>query len=172
MVDTSRGCPPNTWKPCHSIPTNPIHSIYGIDNLRVPIVHCEEPSYCNSLFGLSPTIPSNNYIRRPTCLNWKIGPIKPVGNRYTNCVPCISTPSENCIQMITNAIITRIRCKIPQEEVALLCCCLPSLIRQMMCKSPWLTPNDIIQCLSADIIVKILRLFLLIEEKRENFIFY
>ncbi len=64
------------------------------------------------------------------------------------------TPSENCIQMITNSIITKIRCKIPQAEVALLCCCLPSLIRQMMCQSPWLTPNDIIQWLSADIIVK------------------
>lgn len=56
--------------------------------------------------------------------------------------------------MITNTIITKTRSKIPQEEIAVLCCCLPSLIRQILCKSPWLTPNDIIQCLSADILVR------------------
>jgi hypothetical protein len=115
---------------------------------------CEEPSYCNTLSGLSLLKSSNNYIRRPTCMNTNIGSIQSVGNRQTNYVSYLSTPSENCIQMITNSIITKIRCKIPQEEVALLCCCLPSLIRQIMCKSPWLTPNDIIQWLSADIIVK------------------
>ena len=123
----SRDCPPSASKPCHSIPTNPLHSLYGIDNLRVPILSCEEPSYCNTRFGLSSGSPSNNYIRQPTCMNRNTG--------------CVSIPSENCIRMITNAIVTRIRCKIPQEEVALLCCCLPSLIRQMMCRSPWLTPN-------------------------------
>ncbi len=71
----------------------------------------------------------------------------------TNHDPCVSTPSENCLDMIANAIITKIRYKVPHQEIALLCCCLPSLIRQIMCKSPWLTPYDIIQCLSEDIIV-------------------
>ncbi len=56
--------------------------------------------------------------------------------------------------MITNAIITKIRYKVSQEDISLLCCCLPSLIRQIMCKSPWLTPNDVIQWLSEDIIVR------------------
>jgi uncharacterized protein (DUF2267 family) len=80
--------------------------------------------------------------------------MQPILNRQISHDQYLSTPSENCVQMITNAIITKIRYKIPQEEIALLCCCLPSLIRQIMCKSPWLTPNDIIQWLSADIIVK------------------
>jgi len=140
LSNASRGCPPNTWKPCYPIPTNPIYSPYGVDNLRVPVVRCEQPSYYNTA-GRSPTRPSNHFIRHPSCIN-------------RNTAPNLSIPSDNCMQMITNAIITKIRYKIPQEEVALLCCCLPSLIRQIMCKSPWLTPNDIIQCLSADIIVK------------------
>jgi uncharacterized protein (DUF2267 family) len=101
----------------------------------MPIICCDEQSYYNTLSGLSPTIPSNNYVH------------------HRNTAPM---QSENCMQMITNAIITKIRYKIPQEEIALLCCCLPSLIRQIMCKNPWLTPNDIIQCLSTDIIVKII----------------
>lgn len=55
--------------------------------------------------------------------------------------------------MITNTVINKIRYRIPQVEIAILCCCLPSLIQQILYKSPWLTPNDIIQCLTADIIV-------------------
>jgi len=60
------------------------------------------------------------------------------------------------VQFITNSITTKIRYKIPEQEIALLCCCLPSLIRQIMSKSPWLTANDIIQWLSAEIMVGVL----------------
>lgn len=130
----------NTWKPCYPIPTNPIHSLYGVDHLQVPLAFCEEPSYCNTLLGLSPKIPWMNSIRDR--------------NRQSNCAVYLSKPSENCIQTITNCIIHKIRCQIPPDEMSLLCCCLPSLIRQMMCNSPWLTPNDIVQWLSADILVR------------------
>ncbi|CAF4348871.1 unnamed protein product, partial [Rotaria sp. Silwood2] len=78
--------------------------------------------------------------------------MQPILNKQTGHVEYLSISSENCIQIITDAIITNIRYKVPKEEIALLCCCLPSLIRQIMCKSPWLTPNDIIQWLSSDII--------------------
>lgn len=57
--------------------------------------------------------------------------------------------------MMSNSIIMQIRCHVPQDEVALLCCSLPSLIEQIMWKSPWLTPNDVIQWLTADILVKL-----------------
>ena len=129
----------NSWKPCYPIPTNPIHSLYGIDHLRVPLVSCEQPSYCNTLLGLSPKI----YIRDRN--------IRSCGNRQSNCA---AKPSEDCIQTITNCIIHKIRCQVPPDEMSLLCCCLPSLIRQMMCNSPWLTPNDIVQWISADILVR------------------
>ena len=54
---------------------------------------------------------------------------------------------------MTNAIVSNIQCQVPQEEIALLCACLPSLIQQILCKSPWLTPNDIVQWLTIDILV-------------------
>jgi hypothetical protein len=119
----------------------------------VPDVCCDKPSYSKTLFGSSPTIPSNGFIQHPNCINANTAPTQSILNGQTN-VPCVSTSSENCLQMITNAIITKVQYKVPQQEIALLCCCLPSLIRQIMCKSPCLTPYDIIQCLSEDIIVK------------------
>ena len=144
----------NTWKSCNPILTNPIHSFYGVDHLRVPLVCCEEPSYCNTLLGLSPKIPWNNSLRRLNCLDRNLSPLRSYANRQSNCASYASKSSENCIQMISNCIIHKIRCKIPPDEMSLLCCCLPSLIRQMLCNSPWLTPDDIVQWLSADIIVR------------------
>ncbi|CAF2071488.1 unnamed protein product [Rotaria magnacalcarata] len=77
--------------------------------------------------------------------------MQPITNRQTEHVACLSIPSDNCIQLIAHAAIINIRYKVSQENVALLCCCLPSLVRQIMYKRPWLKPNDIITCLSSDI---------------------
>jgi len=117
-------------------------------------MRCEEPSYYNTLSGLSPTMPPSNFVHHSNCIDRNTIPMQSFLNKQINNVQYLSPSSENCIQMITNAIINKIRYKIPQGELALLCCCLPSLIREIICKSPWLTPNDIIQLLSADIIVK------------------
>jgi hypothetical protein len=99
-------------------------------------------------------IPPNNFVRHPNCIDRNLAPMQPILNRQTSHVQYLSVPSDNCIQMITNGIITKIRYKVSQEDIALLRSCLPSLIRQIMCKSPWLTPNDVIQWLSEDIIVR------------------
>lgn len=79
--------------------------------------------------------------------------MQPILNKQTSHVQYLSVPSDNCIQMITNAIVARVRPRVSFEDIQLLCCCLPALIRQIMCKSPWLTPNDVVQWMSADIIV-------------------
>ena len=65
---------------------------------------------------------------------------------------------------MTNTIIMQIHCHVPQDEVALLSCSLPSLIQQIICQSPWLTANDIIQWLTADILVR-----LFVDEGRDSF---
>ncbi|CAF3875464.1 unnamed protein product [Rotaria sp. Silwood1] len=142
-------------KTCHTISTNPICSPCGINNVQGPIVCCEEPSYCNNLVGISPTISSNDYVCQSSYVDRNRAPMQPILNKQTGHVEYLSISSEYCIQMITDAIITKIRYKVPEEEIAILCCCLPSLIRQIMCKSPWLTPNDIIQWLCSDIITAV-----------------
>ncbi|CAF1204328.1 unnamed protein product [Adineta steineri] len=125
-------CLPNTYRHCYS-PCN-------INNLPTPIKCYGKQPYCN-------TISVND-----RCIDVNIAPMKPILNKQTSHIQYLSIPSDNCIQMITNSILNKVRYKISQEEISLLYCCLPSLIRQIMCKSPWLTPNDIIQWLSTDII--------------------
>ncbi|CAF0898196.1 unnamed protein product [Adineta ricciae] len=87
-----------------------------------------------------------------SCINGNLAPMQPVLNKQTSHIQYLSIPSADCIQMMTNSILCQIRCKVPEEDARLLCYCLPSLIRQIMCKSPWLTPNDVIQWLTADIL--------------------
>ena len=105
--------------------------------------------------------PSSNILHHPNCTR-----------RNTTPMQSSHMPSENCIQMITNSIINKVRYKVPQQELVRLCCCLPSLIRQIMSKCPWLTPDAIVQCLTADIIVKLFAFFCLpIKLKKSQILF-
>ncbi|CAF0858122.1 unnamed protein product [Rotaria sordida] len=145
-------CSSDKYKPCYTTSTNPICSSYGIENIRVPLLCCKEPTCSNTLSGISPTKSGCDYVCHSSSIDGNRAPMQPILNRETGHVQYLSIPSENCIKMITDEIINNIRYKIGEEEIALLCCCLPSLIRQIMSKTPWLTPNDIIRWLSSDII--------------------
>jgi hypothetical protein len=141
---TSRDCSSNIWKSCCISPSKLNYSPYGMENLSVPIGCEQRLSYQTQPF-------SKGY-----SIDGSLAPMQPILNKQTSHVQYLSIPSRSCIQMITNAIVTRVRSRVSQEDINLLCCCLPSLIRPIMCKSPWLTPNDVIQWLSADILVQIL----------------
>ena len=125
---------------------NPLCSPYGLKDLCLPLRSCEQPSCPTTLFGLS------DHPRRKS-LNID-GHIAPMQMLFNGQYQCLSTATDQCIQMISETILNRIQCDIPGEELALLCVCLPSFVREIMCKSPWLTPNDIIQWLTCDILVK------------------
>ncbi|CAF1212318.1 unnamed protein product [Adineta ricciae] len=120
----------NAPKPCYNIP------------IQVPLQNrCfnQQPYRCDIVLNDS-------------CINGNLAPMQPILNKQTSHIQYLSIPSADCIQMMTNSILCQIRCKVPEEDARLLCYCLPSLIRQIMCKSPWLTPNDVIQWLTADIL--------------------
>ncbi|CAF1623551.1 unnamed protein product, partial [Didymodactylos carnosus] len=81
-----------------------------------------------------------------------VAQMQPCINVQTGYVEYVATPSDDVIQKIKNTVLNKIRPLVPQQEIAILSCCLPSIIQQILCKSPWLTPNDVIEWLAADLL--------------------
>ena len=129
---------------------------------RIPVSIChEKPSWYYSNIVNRQSLPS--HISRsfyPTHFGDCLILIQSIINSRSENIPCSFIISEQCIKSMTNTILTQIRCSVSSEEVALLCYCLPSLIRDLMNKYSWLTSDDIIQWLISDILVPNLHLYL------------
>lgn len=102
---------------------------------------CQQVSHCNTFPDTSSIISWNDSLQL-------------ILNKQTSLIQYFSTPFEDCIKMILDATINNLRYKVDEEEIACLCYCLPILIRQIMYKRSGLKPNDIIQWLCEQIIVK------------------